>query len=44
MIAKKILRLDWYEQDEKENNADQMKLVDNKTYLDLIIELMNLQK
>lgn len=38
MIAKNILRLDWHKQDEKENNADQTKLVDNKTYLDWIIE------
>ncbi|MDZ4712639.1 MAG: DEAD/DEAH box helicase family protein [bacterium] len=38
MIAKNILRLDWYKEDEKENNADQTKLVDNKTYLDWIIE------
>jgi hypothetical protein len=37
MIAKNILRLDWHKQDEKENNADQTKLVDNKTYLDWII-------
>jgi hypothetical protein len=38
MIAKHILRLDWHKQDERENNADQTKLVDNKTYLDWIIE------
>ncbi|WP_394990779.1 DEAD/DEAH box helicase family protein [Emticicia sp.] len=38
MIAKNILRLDWHKQDEKENNADLTKLVDNKTYLDWIIE------
>ena len=38
MIAKNILRLDWHKQDEKENNADQTKLVDNKTYLDWILE------
>lgn len=38
MIANNILRLDWHKQDEKENNADQTKLVDNKTYLDWIIE------
>lgn len=38
MIAKNILRLDWHKEDEKENNADQTKLVDNKTYLDWIIE------
>jgi len=38
MIAKNILRLDWHKLDEKENNADQTKLVDNKTYLDLILE------
>jgi len=38
MIAKNILRLDWHKLDEKENNADQEKLVDGKTYLDWIIE------
>lgn len=38
MIAKNILRLDWHKQDEKENNADQTKLIDNKTYLDWIID------
>lgn len=38
MIAKNILRLDWHKQDEKENNADLTKLVDNKTYLDWIME------
>lgn len=38
MIAKNILRLDWHKLDEKENNADQDKLVDSKTYLDWIIE------
>lgn len=38
MISKNILRLDWHKQDEKENNADKDKLVDNKTYLDWIIE------
>jgi len=38
MIDKNILRLDWHKQDEKENNADQTKLVDNKTYLDWIME------
>jgi hypothetical protein len=38
MIAKNIFRLDWHKQDEKENNADQTKLVDNKTYLDWIME------
>lgn len=38
MISKNILRLDWHNQDEKENNADQTKLVDNNTYLDWIIE------
>ncbi len=37
MISKNILRLDWHKEDEKENNADQTKLVDNKTYLDWII-------
>ncbi len=38
MIAKNILRLDWHKLDEKENNADQDKLVDSKTYLDWILE------
>jgi hypothetical protein len=38
MISKNILRLDWHKLDEKENNADQDKLVDSKTYLDWIIE------
>lgn len=38
MIAKNILRLDWHKLDEKENNADQTKLVENMTYLDWIIE------
>jgi hypothetical protein len=38
MISKNILRLDWHQKDEKENNADQDKLVDNKTYLDWMIE------
>jgi hypothetical protein len=38
LIAKNILRLDWHKLDEKENNADQTKLVDNKTYLDWILE------
>lgn len=38
MIAKNIFRLDWHKQDEKENNADQTKLVDSKTYLDWIME------
>ena len=38
MISKNILRLDWHKQDEKENNADKDKIVDNKTYLDWIIE------
>jgi hypothetical protein len=38
MIAKNILRLDWHKEDEKENNADQTKLLDNKTYLDWILE------
>jgi hypothetical protein len=40
MIAKNILRLDWHKLDEKENNADQTKLVDNMTYLDFIFEKM----
>lgn len=30
---------DWHKFDEKENNADQTKLVDNKTYLDWILEM-----
>ena len=38
MIVKNILRLDWHKLDEKGNNADQTKLVDNKTYLDWIME------
>jgi len=38
MIAKNIFRLDWHKKDEKENDADQTKLVDNKTYLDWIFE------
>jgi len=38
MIAKNILRLDWHKLDEKENNADQTKLIGNKTYLDWILE------
>lgn len=38
MIVKNILRLDWHNYDEKENNSDQTKLVENKTYLDWIIE------
>jgi hypothetical protein len=38
MISKNILRLDWHEFDEKENRADQTKLVDNKSYLDWIID------
>lgn len=38
MIAKNILRLDWHLEDEKENKTDLTKLVDNKTYLDWIIE------
>jgi len=38
MINKNILRLDWHKRDEKENLTDLSKLVDNKTYLDWIIE------
>jgi hypothetical protein len=38
MISKNILRLDWHKQNEKEYIADKDKLVDNKTYLDWIIE------
>jgi hypothetical protein len=38
MISKNILRLDWHKLNEKENNADQDKLVDSKTYLDWILE------
>lgn len=38
MIAKNILRLDWHRHDEKENNADQEKLVDGMTYLDWIFK------
>jgi hypothetical protein len=41
MIAKNILRIDWHKLDEKENNADQDKLVDGKTYLDWIIEKLD---
>ncbi|MDO9547740.1 MAG: hypothetical protein Q7J65_02090, partial [Candidatus Marinimicrobia bacterium] len=40
MIANNILRLDWHEYLEGDNGskADQDKLVDNKTYLDWILE------
>ncbi|MBK9334976.1 MAG: hypothetical protein IPM96_21885 [Ignavibacteria bacterium] len=38
MISKNIFRLDWHEQNEKGNNADQVQLVDKKTYLDWIFE------
>lgn len=38
MISRNIFRLDWHERDERENNADQTRLVDNKTYLDWVIE------
>ena len=38
MISKNIFRLDWHKLDEKENNADQSKLVDGNSYLDWIIE------
>ena len=41
MIDKHILRLDWHKEDEKENNADQTKLVDGKSYLDWIMEKIN---
>jgi len=39
MISKNILRLDWHKLDEKENNADQTKMVDGKNYLDIIFEI-----
>lgn len=39
MIAKNILRLDWHIEDERENKADQSRLVDNKTYLDWMIDM-----
>lgn len=38
MIAKNILRLDWHKLDEKEQNADQTKMIDGKSYLDWIFE------
>jgi hypothetical protein len=38
MITKNIFRIDWHEKDEKENNSDQSKLIDGKSYLDWIIE------
>lgn len=38
MISRNIFRLDWHERNERENNTDQTRLVDNKTYLDWIIE------
>jgi hypothetical protein len=38
MIDKHILRLNWHATDEKGNGTDISKLVDNKTYLDWIIE------
>lgn len=38
MIAKNILRLDWHSKDERDNNADQTELVEEKTYLDWMIE------
>ena len=38
MISKNIFRLDWHREDEKENKADQEKLVDGKSYLDWIFE------
>jgi hypothetical protein len=44
MIAKNIFRLDWHEINEKEDNADQTKLVDGKSYLDWIIEKTIKQK
>lgn len=40
MINKNIFRLDWHTYDEKENKADQSKLVDGKTYLELIFHSM----
>ena len=30
--------IDWHKENEKENNADQTRLVDNKNYLDWIVE------
>ncbi len=38
MISRNILRLDWHERNEKENNSDPDKLPDGKSYLDWIIE------
>ena len=39
MIKKNILRLDWHKLDEKENNADQTRLVEGKNYIDWILSL-----
>lgn len=41
MISKNILRLDWDAEDEKQNKADIRKLVDGKSYLDLMMERTN---
>lgn len=38
MIEKNIFRLDWHNVDEKENNLDQAKLVEGKSYLDWVLE------
>jgi len=38
MIAKNILRLDWHCRDERGSDAGYTKLVENKNYLDWIIE------
>jgi hypothetical protein len=38
MISKNILRLDWHSKDERVSDADQTRLVDNKSYLDWIME------
>jgi hypothetical protein len=40
MIDKHILRLDWHARDEQGDIADQVKLVDGKSYLDWMIEMM----
>ncbi|MDY0017633.1 MAG: DEAD/DEAH box helicase family protein [Candidatus Delongbacteria bacterium] len=38
MISRNIFRLDWHRMDERENRADLNQLIDNKTYLDWMIE------
>jgi len=38
MISKNILRLDWHSEDERVSDVDQTRLVDNKSYLDWIME------